>query len=1156
MQRIDGRWVVSPQDLVAELECDHRVALNAARVLGNLACESVDDPMLDLLSGQGREHERRRLEELPLGDVRIIATPVNYDDASYRAAWQATEQAMCDEVPVIYQATLYTGDFLGYVDFLALAYDESGNIERGADGRAVYEPIDAKSATSAKRTAALQVGAYAEALVRLGWPMPKRVHLWLARDENWHGDADRFAAAAREVRERLQNRLETAGGLPDPIWAAQREACTRCDWATLCKDGRREDRDLSLVQGIRSTTRDKLIDAGIATIDQLATVDPPKRPNKVSTDTFEKLRAQAALQVRAEKAGEILFEVVDQNVLDAMPTRDAGDIWFDMEGFPQWLDGRSLEYMFGYGWLENGEFKFHAFIAHNRAEERIAFVSFVDEVMARRAANPGMHVYHYANYERAALLSLAQRHGVRENEVDQIVREKRLVDLFKTVRTGLRFSTESLSLKYIEPVYGRVRDKDDPNGVISALGSVIEYDLVMQERTNGHLAEAQARMDIIKDYNEVDCQSTMELDDWLRKLPGTGSGTHTHSGVTPDDDDSNGDFLPEIVAITEALKDGLPEDPTQRTPEQQARALLAAAVDFHRREERPQWWQMFEWSEADDDSLRSTPAIFVPDHVTASGWGKTPRQKKLRRTLTLTSDSQEPRDVIERAGAINLLYDGASAGAFRDPEATRGFRSAKITTIGDQLIIEEMCGANDLTWSELPIAVLPDGPVSSKSMQQVLTNLAKDVTALLDRRSDPFPRAAWTDLLLGAAPRRDTPLPRTGDDIADIVAALKSADSYVAVQGPPGTGKTYVGSHVVAALAADGWRIGVVAQSHAVVENFLDAVVEADPVVAVGKKAQEGTTNPKSWHVKEVEDFMAVQTGGFVIGGTVWSFCRDGVRDTQLDLLVIDEAGQFSLANSIAAGHTMRAMLLLGDPQQLPQVSQATHPEPVQLSVLEHVSAGNRVMPADRGYFLASTYRMHPLLAEPVSRLQYDGRLHAAPVTSLRHLESIDAGITAIQVPHEGNTTSSIEEAREVVRLAKSLLGQAWIDAKHDVALAPRPLAEDDLIVVAAYNAQVRLIRRLLAEAGLTSVPVGTVDKFQGREAPVVIVSLATSSGEDLPRGIDFLLSPNRLNVAVSRGKWACLLVHSPALRAIAPGSVEGLNYLGAFLSLTATAAH
>jgi uncharacterized protein len=275
-----------------------------------------------------------------------------------------------------------------------------------------------------------------------------------------------------------------------------------------------------------------------------------------------------------------------------------------------------------------------------------------------------------------------------------------------------------------------------------------------------------------------------------------------------------------------------------------------------------------------------------------------------------------------------------------------------------------------------------------------------------------------------------------------------------------------------------------------------------------------------------------------------------------LDLLVIDEAGQFSLANAIATGRTVRTMLLLGDPQQLPQVSQATHPEPVQLSVLEHVSAGARVMPANRGYFLASTYRMHPALAEPVSRLQYDGRLHAAPVTSMRHLESIEAGITTIQVPHEGNTTSSIEEAREVVRLAKSLLGQTWIDAKHDVALPPRPLAEDDLIVVAAYNAQVRLIRRLLAEAGFTRVPVGTVDKFQGREAPVVIVSMATSSGEDLPRGIDFLLSPNRLNVAVSRGKWACLLVHSPALRAVAPGSVEGLNYLGAFLGLTATAAY
>jgi uncharacterized protein len=273
------------------------------------------------------------------------------------------------------------------------------------------------------------------------------------------------------------------------------------------------------------------------------------------------------------------------------------------------------------------------------------------------------------------------------------------------------------------------------------------------------------------------------------------------------------------------------------------------------------------------------------------------------------------------------------------------------------------------------------------------------------------------------------------------------------------------------------------------------------------------------------------------------------VQDLSLDLLVIDEAGQFSLANAVAASQSVKRVLLLGDPQQLPQVSQARHPEPVEVSVLKHVSAGEDVLPEGRGYFLETTYRMHPELTRPVSSLQYLGKLSSAPVTSMRDLANVAPGVIPIAIDHTANTTSSSEEADAVVGVVRDLLGRLWTDARGS-ALPARPLGQHDIIIVAAYNAQVRLIRRRLEEAGFTDIPVGTVDKFQGREAPIVIVSMATSSGEDLPRGIDFLLSPNRLNVAVSRGQWACYLVHSPALRAVAPASIDGLGYLGAFLGL------
>jgi uncharacterized protein len=354
---------------------------------------------------------------------------------------------------------------------------------------------------------------------------------------------------------------------------------------------------------------------------------------------------------------------------------------------------------------------------------------------------------------------------------------------------------------------------------------------------------------------------------------------------------------------------------------------------------------------------------------------------------------------------------------------------------------------------------------------------------------------------------------------------------------------------VVAQLAKEGWKIGVVAQSHSVINNFLEAVTK-DSAIPIAKKPQQGAKDKQAWDQRDVPKWAANQTGGYVVGGTVWNFCSAGFQKLELDLMVIDEAGQFALPNAIAACFTVKNVLLLGDPQQLPQVSQGTHPDGVEESALAHVTGHAATMPPDRGYFLDQTYRMHPTLTEPVSNLQYEGKLQAAPITATRQLDGISSGLTPVPVDHQGNTTSSEEEANKVVEIANDLIGRAWIDARDGETKPPRPLEQKDIIVVAAFNAQVRLIRRYLDDAGLTNIKVGTVDKFQGREEVAVIVSMATSTTEDLPRGIDFLLSPNRLNVAISRAQWTCHLVHSRALRGATPTSITGLEQLGGFLGL------
>jgi superfamily I DNA and/or RNA helicase len=379
--------------------------------------------------------------------------------------------------------------------------------------------------------------------------------------------------------------------------------------------------------------------------------------------------------------------------------------------------------------------------------------------------------------------------------------------------------------------------------------------------------------------------------------------------------------------------------------------------------------------------------------------------------------------------------------------------------------------------------------------------------------------------------------------------------SYIAIQGPPGSGKTYTGSRVVRRLVEKyGWRVGVVAQSHTVVENMLDAIVDAglDPALVGKSKPQGGTpawTKLKD-QVGHRAAFLTSHLGsGCVIGGTVWTFAApDLVEGHGLDLLVVDEAGQFALAPTIAASVAAQRLLLLGDPQQLPQVSQGTHAEPVNESALGWLMEDRDTLPAALGYFLDRSHRMHPDLCATVSVLSYDGRLRAAPAD--RELVGVVPGLEVLTVSHTDNSTESPEEAAAVVAAVEGLIGARW-----RVGATQRMLGPSDFLVVAPYNAQVELVREALKSAGISGVRVGTVDKFQGQEAPVAVVSMTASSPGDVPRGMGFLLSRNRVNVAISRAQWKAILVRSPALTSYMPATTRGVLELGAFIGLCDTGA-
>ena len=434
-------------------------------------------------------------------------------------------------------------------------------------------------------------------------------------------------------------------------------------------------------------------------------------------------------------------------------------------------------------------------------------------------------------------------------------------------------------------------------------------------------------------------------------------------------------------------------------------------------------------------------------------------------------------------------------------------------------------------------------------------------------------KSASADLLFRRAPRLKRSasnaknaenLPREVDfsgsnlpTVDAVHAAVRALDhSYVAVQGPPGAGKTFLASHVIACLVAEGAKVGVVAQSHAVIENLMSACCARDgfDVSRAVRLRGKSVTPDAPW--SEVSDSELVElisgAGGLLFGGTVWDYVSERrVPAGSLDVLVVDEAGQFSLTNTVAAARAARSVLLLGDPQQLPQVSTGVHPYPVDVSALGWLSDGAAALDPRFGYFLGESWRMDSALCERVSWLSYDGALASAAATAGRALQGVAPGVVSYPVEHAGCSVRSVQEAQAVVDCVRELLGREWVPA---AGAEPRPLAAEDCIVLAAYNAQVDCVREALIAAGLADssgagVRVGTVDKFQGQEAAVVLVSLA-SSRVDSGRGAGFVLSPNRLNVAVSRGQWQAVLVHSPWVARSVPQDVEEVLALSGFAGL------
>ncbi|MFI7481441.1 TM0106 family RecB-like putative nuclease [Kocuria sp. M1R5S2] len=1144
---VDGKLHWSASDLTAATGCEYALLRSLDYKLGRAdAIEEKKNSFLQHLGRLGDRHEARLLEDLQRERNVAVLDHIKppYTMVKVGAAAQATHDAFLDEPDVIYQTAFFDGEFFGYADF----------IERADDGWVV---CDAKLARSAKPKALLQLGAYAHQIQRMGLPLSSTVSLLLGNGERADFRVSDVLPVFLERREQLRHLLSShqAGGVA-VTWGDERLiACGKCP---ECHASASAANDLIGVAGMRMEQRRKLhaAEPAIRTIADLAA--STARPTGMVQATFEKLRAQAGLQWKQMQAadGSVAFELTDtaSTMLALLPAPSEGDLFFDFEGDPLYDEGDlsrvGLEYLWGV--LDPAE-KYAAIWAHNSTEEREAFISFMDIVAERRAQHPDMHIYHYASYETTALKRLAMRYQTKEKALDDLLRSEVFVDLYATVRGSVRVGQPSYSIKKLEPLYmGDQLRPDDDDAVGDGGASVVAYHEHRQLQDHDPAA-AEARLVSLADYNQYDCLSTLRLRDWLLERA-VEAGVDDQ--IVPRIKNIQGEELSDEDPLFRNLmaKSG-PAQRSQRTPEEQTFAMLATSLDYYRREHKPYWWEHYERLGHMVDDWHDYRDVYVVESATIVEDWAVPggRAKNARRVLWLVGDWTPGSKADSRA---QIVYPTpALTGSFVSDGVPYVVApsSAVVSDLEDPrvVLLTESRNPGGIS-SDLPAALVPGTPPKTTNIEAAIREVACEAAA-----ASSLPNCGVLDILAQRAPRlsaNDT-LPVTASTDESVVAALIGMnDSYVAIQGPPGTGKTHTGAHVVKELVDKyHWRIGVVAQSHAVVENMLGGIVEAGLDASLVGKDKVQSESPTWTALKNVPKYLSEHVAtGCVIGGTVWDFANENtIARRSLDLLVVDEAGQFSLAATIGASVAAQRLLLLGDPQQLPQVSQAVHAEPVNESALGWLMDGHDTIPAEFGYFLGESYRMHPDLCAKVSTLSYDGRLYSAPPAAGRCLDGVEPGLHVVCLDHTGNRTESEEEAAEVVAQVRAFLGKTWTDP--DTLAAPRLIEQHDFLVVAPYNAQVELIQRALKAADLSDVRVGTVDKFQGQEAPVAIVSMTASSYGDVPRGMGFLLNRNRVNVAVSRAKWRAVLIRSKALTSFMPSSAHGVLELGAFIGLCRT---